>query len=141
MVAGLYLVRDQFGAQPLETGALPTIRDAITHVPRFDIVGRDVPDVPRPAGGVRTFFLDSKSVISIVYAQHDDLPNVKSDLQTRLNDHGWQQLGGTSSGSDVQGSSRSWREVFFKEDHVLQVSVFRNGDVTSTAYVLQVKAP
>lgn len=139
--AALYLVRDQFGAQPVDTAALPTIQQAITHVPGHDAVGRDLADVPRPAGSVRSYFLDTKSVVSIVYSQHDDLLGVKQDLQSRLADRGWKQLGGTAGGADVQGSSRLWREVFFKADVVLQVSVFRNGDVTATAYVLQVQTP
>lgn len=93
---------------------------------------------------MRGFYLETKGVVSVVYSQHQELLEVKHGLQPLLATNGWKaiNLGSTStSTSTPTESARSWRDVYSEGDRILQVSMFRNGDVTATTYVLQTSTP
>ena len=99
--------------------------------------------MPRPAGSRRGYFVETKAVVSIVYSQHQGLLDVKHALQPALANDGWKELSiasGTTSTARPE-SSRTWSSVYFQGDRVLQVSLFHNGDVTATTYVLQTRTP
>ena len=140
---GLLLLQQVSTPTQLDGSGLPTIQQALSRVPDADVPGRDVVTVPRPAGSRRGYFIETKAVVSIVYSQHQDLLDVKHALQPALADDGWKELNiapGTTPRTQPE-STRTWRDVYFQGDRVLQVALFHNGDVTATTYVLQASTP
>jgi hypothetical protein len=142
-IAGGTLLVLQQSSTPtqLDNSRLPTIEQALTRVPTADVPGHEVARMPRPQGSVRGFFLETKGVVSVVYSQHQELLEVKQSLQPLLSANGWKPVGiGPSPGTQPE-SARSWRDVYSQGASILQVSMFRNGDVTATTYVLQTSTP
>lgn len=115
---------------------LPSIQSALATAPANDLRGRDVPGLPRPEGSKRTYFLESAAVTSVVYTQHEDLLDVRHGLERALAGAGWTRLD-TPTPNPLAESHRLWHEVFYSESAVLQVTMYRNGDVTATTYVVQ----
>lgn len=121
------------GVDPANTAPL---EQALTLVPARDAPGQDIPQVPRPAGTVRTYFLSNSAVTTVVYTRHGTVADVRGGIEAGLTRSGWGGLGAATPGPGGPGQ-RTWQQVYSDGVRVLQVQVFTHVDTVATIYVLQ----
>lgn len=120
----------------VDSRAVPDINSALTHVPDHDVAGSDLPGVPRPRGATRSYYLDKSQVVTVIYAEHTEVPAVRRELETTLAASGWKSLG-ASTATPHPVNDALWQAVFTKVGYSLQVEAFRTEDVTGVTYILQ----
>ena len=140
IVIGIYAFTSQSAQRPLDNSALPSLQAAQTSMPKSDVPGVDVTGLPRPTGSVRTYYLVSGTVTTLIYNAHTVLTDVRGELTQRLPIAGWTPVAGVPSQSGGSVSNTSlWSATYADQQRVLQISMFRNGDITSTTFVIQLQ--
>jgi len=131
----LYLFNNSSAKQvdPTNTSSL---EQALTVVPAQDQPGQDLPQVPRPAGTVRTYFLSNAAVTTVVYTRQGGVGDVRPGIETGLGRAGWGAVG-NGSPAPASGNQRTWQQVYSDGVRVLQVQVFTHADTVAAIYVLQ----
>jgi len=133
VVAMVYLAQSPPPA--VESSAAPNINQALTRVPDRDVPGSDVAGLPRPRGATRSYYLDKGPVVTVIYAEHTGVAEVRRELETTLAASGWKSLAAPASPHPV--SDALWQAVFVKGAETVQVEAFRTEDVTGVTYIVQ----
>ncbi|MFN2462388.1 MAG: hypothetical protein ABR573_00615 [Candidatus Dormibacteria bacterium] len=131
----LYLFNNS-SVQQVDPSNTPALERALTVVPAQDQPGHDLPQVPRPAGTVRTYFLANAAVSTAVYTRRGSVGDVRPGIEAGLGKAGWGAVGAATP-APASGSQRTWQQVYSDGVRVLQVQVFTHTDTVATIYVLQ----
>jgi hypothetical protein len=134
----IFLLQNQ-PPNTLPSSSQTEIQQALASVPPTDAPGKDLPGVPRPAGSVRSFYVERGQVATAIYVQHEEVPAVQQSLVAALSAGPWRPVGreGTPDAAGNQVTPRVWQGVFSNGNAILQVEILRGGDVTGTTLILQ----
>jgi len=133
--ATLYMFNNS-SAQQVDPGNTSALERALTVVPAQDQPGQDLPQVPRPPGTVRTYFLSNSAVTTAVYTREGGVGDVRPGIEVGLAGAGWGPVGAATP-APVSGGQRTWQQVYSDGVRVLQVQVFTHANTVAAIYVLQ----